>query len=71
MNKSDSIKILIVASEVAPFAKTGGLGDVVGSLPKELKKHDIDVRVVLPKYKSIKESYFQDIEYIGNFNVSL
>jgi len=71
MNKNDKIKILVVASEVAPFAKTGGLGDVVGSLPKELRKHNIDVRVVLPKYKSIKESFFNDIEYLGDFNVAL
>ncbi|OGI01396.1 MAG: glycogen synthase [Candidatus Melainabacteria bacterium GWF2_37_15] len=51
-------KILICASEVVPFAKTGGLADVAGSLPKELKKLGHDVRVVMPRYWEIdKEKY--------------
>lgn len=48
-------KILFVASEMVPFVKTGGLGDVIGSLPIELKGKNIDVRVVIPFYKNIKE----------------
>lgn len=52
------IKVLIAASEVVPFAKTGGLADVTGALPKSLKKLGIDVRVVLPKYKCISEEKF-------------
>lgn len=48
-------KILIAASEVVPFAKTGGLADVVGALPKELKKLGHDVRVVLPYYQMAKK----------------
>ncbi len=48
------MKILFVASEAVPFIKTGGLADVVGSLPKELKQQGLDVRVILPKYKWIK-----------------
>jgi starch synthase len=47
------MKILFVASEVAPFAKTGGLADVTGSLPKELKRMGHDVRIVLPFYTSV------------------
>jgi len=47
------LKILIVSPEVAPFAKTGGLADVAGSLPKALTLQGNDVRVVLPRYKSI------------------
>lgn len=47
------LKILMVASEAAPFAKTGGLADVVGSLPSELIKQGADVRVIMPKYGPI------------------
>lgn len=45
--------VLVVSSEVAPFAKTGGLADVAGSLPKALKVAGLDVRVVLPRYRGI------------------
>ena len=47
--------ILFVASECVPFIKTGGLADVVGSLPKYFPKEYFDVRVVIPKYAGIKE----------------
>lgn len=49
------LKILLVASEVAPFSKTGGLADVCGSLPLALNKLDCDVRIVTPKYKMVDE----------------
>ena len=51
------LKVLFVASEVVPFAKTGGLADVAGSLPKELRAQGVDVRVVMPKYGNIAEQY--------------
>ena len=44
------MKILFVTSECAPFSKSGGLADVVGSLPKEIDRRYYDVRVILPKY---------------------
>ncbi len=49
------MRILICASEGAPYAKTGGLADVIGALPKALQENGCDVRVVLPYYKKIKE----------------
>ena len=51
------VKVLFVASEAVPFVKTGGLADVAGSLPKELRAQGVDVRVVIPKYQSIPQKY--------------
>lgn len=65
------MKVLIVASESHPFIKTGGLGDVVGALPKELKKLGIDVRVVIPKYKDIKFDSKHEVEFLESFNVKV
>lgn len=48
------LKVLFASSEVAPFSKTGGLADVAGSLPVALNKAGLDVRVVTPRYKSVK-----------------
>ena len=52
MNK---VKVLFVSSEVYPFAKVGGLADVVGALPIELQNHHCDARVIMPLYKSMVE----------------
>lgn len=65
------MKVLIVASESHPFIKTGGLGDVIGALPKELKKLGIDVRVIIPKYKNIKEELTKDLKFLKAFNVQV
>jgi len=54
--RAGSLKILLLSSEVAPFAKTGGLADVAGSLPQALKELGHDVRVMLPFYRSVAES---------------
>ncbi|MCG3199910.1 MAG: Glycogen synthase [bacterium] len=53
------LKILMVASEVTPFAKTGGLADVVGALPKRLHEFGHDVRIVMPLYSSIHRDTFK------------
>lgn len=71
MKQAESLKILIVSSEAAPFVKSGGLGDVVGSLPKALRELGADVRVVIPKFRKIKNENFAGVEFLGNFNVKL
>ena len=60
-------KVLFVASEGVPFIKTGGLADVVGSLPKYLDKRYFDVRVFLPKYLCMKQEMKDKLEYIDSF----
>ena len=67
-------KILFVGAEVMPFAATGGLGDVLGSLPTALKKEygdDIDVRVVLPLYDAVKPEWRNQMKLEAVFNLQL
>lgn len=63
------MKVLLCASECVPFIKTGGLADVVGSLPKALKAQGVDVRVMLPKYRLIDYEYVGRMEHLGHFNL--
>ncbi|MCH4236696.1 MAG: glycogen synthase GlgA [Clostridium tyrobutyricum] len=63
------MKVLLVASEADPFIKTGGLGDVIGALPKYLKKINVDVRVVIPKYSTIKSDLVKKLNFIKYFYV--
>ncbi len=64
-------RILLTASECAPLAKTGGLADVVGTLPKYLNKLGFDARVMIPYHRIIKEKYGDRVEYLFSFYVSL
>ncbi len=64
-------KVLFVASECVPFVKTGGLADVVGSLPKYLDKEQFDVRVMLPKYMMIPDHFKQNMQYKTHFYMEL
>lgn len=59
-----ALKVLMVASEAAPFAMTGGLADVMGALPAKLHDAGIDCRVILPLYKKIKENYGDRLEFV-------
>jgi len=61
------IRILFAASECVPFVKTGGLADVVGSLPKYFDRNRYDVRVILPLYKCIAEKYRSRMKYLTHF----
>lgn len=63
--------ILFIASESIPFVKTGGLADVVGSLPKFFDKNEFDVRVMLPKYLCISQEWKDKMEYKTHFNLNL
>ncbi|MDY6103502.1 MAG: glycogen synthase GlgA [Acetatifactor sp.] len=60
-------KILFAASEGVPFIKTGGLADVVGSLPKCIDKRYFDVRVILPKYACMKQEMKDKMKYLTHF----
>ena len=60
-------KILFAASEAVPFIKTGGLADVVGSLPKCFDKEYFDVRVIIPKYLCIKQEWRDKMKYVHHF----
>jgi len=61
----NQVKVLFVASEVYPFAKVGGLADVVGALPIELQNNHCDARVIMPLYKSIKQKQSRNLDFIG------
>lgn len=63
--------VLFAASECAPFIKTGGLADVVGSLPKYFDKEKFDVRVVLPKYKCMDGKWQEKLEFVTYFYMDL
>ncbi len=63
------LKVLFVAAEAVPFAKSGGLGDVIGSLPKELKQQGVDARVILPNYQDIPEKYKKEMVLKSKFVV--
>ncbi|MDD2268561.1 MAG: glycogen synthase GlgA [Eubacteriales bacterium] len=67
-------KILFVATEAVPFVSTGGLGDVIGSLPAALKKlggDSFDIRVILPLYKSVDNSWLQKMEKVCETTIPL
>lgn len=64
------MNILFATSEAVPLAKTGGLADVTGALPKALNACGADVRIVMPKYEEIPESYLPEFRLLAEFQVS-
>ncbi|HXZ04425.1 MAG TPA: glycogen/starch synthase, partial [Ktedonobacteraceae bacterium] len=71
MQTHGQLKILILAAEVVPFAKVGGLADVVGALPKALQELGHDVRVVMPRYGQINSAKFKLTIVLENVHVSM
>lgn len=63
------MKILYVSSEAVPFAKSGGLADVAGALPKALRKRLVGCRVVMPLYSAVREELRRDMHFIGSITV--
>ncbi len=69
--RSEMPKVLLAAAECAPLSKTGGLADVVGTLPKSLKELGIDARIITPYHRIIKERYADKVEHMFYFYVRL
>lgn len=65
------MKILFVAAEAAPFVKIGGLGDVAAALPKALSAQNTEVSVVLPLYKTVKDRFMHELQFVTAFSVPL
>ena len=64
-------KVAYIASECVPFIKTGGLADVVGTLPKIFDKNEYDVRVIMPNYLCIPNKYREKKQYITHFYMDI
>lgn len=70
-DSSKKMQIVFASAECAPFVKTGGLGDVAGSLPAALVRAGAEVIVMVPKYATIKDEYKSQMKHFSNFYVSL
>jgi len=64
-------RVLFIASECVPFIKTGGLADVVGSLPKYFDQEKYEVRVILPNYLCIAPGWKEKMNFVTNFYMEM
>jgi starch synthase len=78
MQSEQPLKVLILAAEIEPFVKVGGLAEIVGALPKALQAFGHDVRLVMPRYRQVDSQHFQLTTILdtisvpmGNFQVSV
>ena len=70
--KKEKIKVLFASPEVMPFGGTGGLGEVAGSMPREvnrLKDAEVECRVIMPMYRSVKEAYRKRLRFLGHKDI--
>lgn len=68
---AEKMRVLLLGSECVPFAKTGGLADVLGTLPQALNQLDVDARVMIPFHSKAKEKYRMETEHVIDFYVYL
>ncbi len=69
--KGINMKVLFATSEAAPFVKTGGLGDVAGSLPATLREKGVDARVIMPLYRCIPQQFKDKMKYINHIYIDM
>lgn len=65
------MKVIFVSAEASPFIKTRGLADFSSQLPSEIKKKGMDIKVLLPLHRGIKEKYIKDLDFVKSYSVSL
>lgn len=70
-NNSDALQVVFASAEAAPFVKTGGLGDVAGSLPQALQAAGVRTVVMVPKYDTIAQEFRDSMDHLGEFYVPL
>lgn len=64
-------KVAYIASECVPFIKTGGLADVVGTLPQKFDRNEYDVRIIIPKYMCLPEKFRNNMKYLTHFHMDI
>ncbi|MEW9701431.1 glycogen synthase [Paenibacillus sp. SI8] len=68
---TNNVKTLYISTEVYPFAKTGGLADVSAFLPKSLRAHGYDVRIMMPKFRNVKDHYNDQLKFVAAIDIQI